>query len=64
MSECCFEGCSTPALCRVPTISGWANVCEYHYPKVDKHVRIGNSPLVDEVLKAYKNSQAWKEKHP
>lgn len=29
--HCAHETCETPAICRVKTVTGWANFCEPHY---------------------------------
>lgn len=57
---CCFDECLRPALCRVHTATGWANVCEYHYPQIERVPAVANSPVIDEVLKAWRASKAFK----
>lgn len=60
---CAYSDCSTPALARVHTRTGWANVCEYHYSVTNFTRPVANSPVVAEVLKAYRASQAYAQKH-
>ena len=61
--DCCFAGCGVPALARVFTDTGWANVCVDHYPQIKAKPYIQPSPVVDEVLKAYRASQAYRNKN-
>lgn len=58
---CAYSDCSTPALARVHTKTGWANVCERHYALTNFTRPIANSPVVREVLDAYAKAKAKKE---
>ena len=61
---CCFAGCGVPALARVFTDTGWANVCVEHYPQIKTKPYIQRSPVVEEVLAAYRKSKAYRDKNP
>jgi len=59
---CAYLPCEKPALCRVFTKTGWANVCTDHYGTAQFTRPVANSPVVEEVLKAYHKSKAYAQK--
>lgn len=61
---CAYTDCVTPALARVHTKTGWANVCERHYSMTNFTRPVANSPVVTEVLKAYRASKHYRDRHP
>lgn len=56
---CCYSGCPEGAICRVPTKTGWANVCKTHYGQVEIVRQASNSPTVIEARKAYEKSALY-----
>ena len=52
-AECCIALCDAPALCRVWTTTGWANVCPGCYPKIERAPRRSESLTVQESREAY-----------
>lgn len=54
--DCCMDGCQRGALVRVFTKTGWANVCETHYPEVDVEPRVNRNPTCEAIREAYRKS--------
>ena len=51
---CAHEGCNVPALCRVWTPTGWANLCVPHYAEEPVHKRpMKSNPVCNEIREAY-----------
>lgn len=51
---CAHDGCAIPALCRVYTPTGWANLCPGHYATEPVHRRPAKNNLVcKEIREAY-----------
>ena len=60
--SCCYETCLEGAICRVPTKTGWANVCRTHYPDIEIVRKRSNSAVVQEIRQAYEGSFAFRHK--
>ena len=55
--DCCYIGCIEPALVRVPTATGWGNVCLIHYPLIEIKRKRSESLTVREIREAYLKSR-------
>ena len=55
--DCCFVGCEIPALARVFTNTGWANVCTEHYPQLRNVPRVSHSVQCEAIRKGYKRRE-------
>jgi len=65
--DCCYAGCTEGAICKVFTKTGWANVCNTHYPKLAReNAKLSyssDSPACIEGRKAWENSPDYRAKH-
>jgi len=60
--SCCFAGCANSATIRVWTRTGWANVCEADYGRIETVPRVSNNPTVQAIRDAYQRRRATNER--
>jgi len=60
--SCCFAGCANNATIRVWTRTGWANVCEADYGRVEIVPRVSTNPTVQAIREAYQRRKATNER--